>query len=178
MKTKAQIMQSDSIKRTLKRISLEILEKNKGIKNLHLVGIKSRGVPMAERVSAIIQKESGIEVPVGVVDISLYRDDLSLINEDPVVRKSQFDFDINNANIVLFDDVLFTGRTIRAALGAIFANGRPSKIQLCVLIDRGHKELPIHSDYVGRDVPTSSKEIIKVSFVETDGEDAVRIMVK
>lgn len=172
------LMNKKSIDMALKRMSLEILEENKGIKNLHLVGIKSRGVPMAERIKKYIKKESGSKIPCGILDISLYRDDLSLINDDPVVKGSQFDFNINGANIILFDDVLYTGRTVRSAIRALFEQGRPLKIQLCVLINRGHKELPIHPDYTGKNVPTSSEEIIKVSFKETDGEDKVRIMVR
>ncbi len=178
MKEKTILMDEDSIERSLKRISLEILEKNKGVKNLHLVGIKSRGVPMANRIAEYIKKESDTSVPVGILDISLYRDDLSLIDKDPLVKGSQFDFDVNDANIVLFDDVLFTGRTIRAALEPIFKAGRPSKLELCVLIDRGHKELPIYANYIGKYVPTSAEEIIKVCFKEIDREDKVRIMLR
>ena len=152
---------------------IEILEKNKGVDNIVLVGIRSRGVPLAERVAAAIENIEGKRPPVGVLDITLYRDDLSILSYQPIVRPTTMPVDIDNQIIVLVDDVLYTGRTIRSALNAIIDMGRPKSIQLAVLIDRGHRELPIRADYVGKNVPTSSKESVNVKVVEIDDTDQV-----
>ena len=176
MKTKSKIMDVKAIERSMRRIALEIVEYNKSMDNVYLVGIKSRGVPMADRLSIYLKEIEKLDVKTGIVDISLYRDDLSKVAENPVHKGSHIDFDVEDAKIILIDDVLYTGRTVRAAIDAVLDIGRPKEIQLCVLIDRGHKELPIHADYVGRYVPTSSEEIIKVSFVETDDEENVKIV--
>ncbi len=176
MKTKSKIMDVKAIERSMRRIALEIVEYNKSMDNVYLVGIKSRGVPMADRLSIYLKEIEKLDVKTGIVDISLYRDDLSKVAENPVHKGSHIDFEVENAKIILIDDVLYTGRTVRAAIDAVLDIGRPKEIQLCVLIDRGHKELPIHADYVGRYVPTSSEEIIKVSFVETDDEENVKIV--
>lgn len=176
MKTKSKIMDLKAIERSMRRIALEIVEYNKSMDNVYLVGIKSRGVPMADRLSIYLKEIEKLDVKTGIIDISLYRDDLSKVAENPVHKGSHIDFEVENAKIILIDDVLYTGRTVRAAIDALLDIGRPKEIQLCVLIDRGHKELPIHADYVGRYVPTSSEEIIKVSFVETDDEENVKIV--
>ncbi|MFO7897146.1 MAG: bifunctional pyr operon transcriptional regulator/uracil phosphoribosyltransferase PyrR [Candidatus Cloacimonadales bacterium] len=176
MKVKKQIMDTVDIDRSLKRMALEIVEHNKGMENVFLVGIKSRGVPMADRLAKYLKKVENLDVQTGILDISLYRDDLSLVAENPIHKGSELNFEVENAKIILIDDVLYTGRTVRAAIDAILDFGRPANIQLCVLIDRGHRELPIKADYVGEFVPTSSSEVIKVSFVETDEDEKVRIM--
>ena len=176
MKTKSKIMDVKAIERSMRRIALEIVEYNKSMENVYLVGIKSRGVPMADRLSKYLREIENLDVKTGIIDISLYRDDLSKVAENPVHNGTHIDFDVENAKIILIDDVLYTGRTVRAAIDAVLDIGRPKEIQLCVLIDRGHKELPIHADYIGRHVPTSSEEIIKVSFMETDNEENVKIV--
>lgn len=176
MKVKKVIMSSVDIARSLNRMALEIVEHNKGMEDVYLVGIKSRGVPMAERLAKYLKKVENIDVKTGIIDISLYRDDLSLVAENPIHKGTHFDFAVEGAKIILIDDVLYTGRTVRAAIDAILDCGRPANIQLCVLIDRGHRELPIVADFVGEHVPTSSSEVIKVSFVETDEDEMVRIM--
>ncbi len=178
MRVKSQIMDSAAINRTLRRIAHEIIEQNRGLENVYLVGIRSRGVPMAKMLSSILSEIENKEVPVGVLDITLYRDDLSTISHQPVIKGSKIDFDLHNTNVILVDDVLYTGRTVRAAIDAILDFGRPQHIQLAVLVDRGHRELPVKADYVGKNVPTSSEEIIKVSFQEIDGEDTVKIVEK
>lgn len=178
MKLKSQIMDAAAIVRTLKRIAHEIIENNRGLEDIYLVGIRSRGVPMANMIAAYLKENEKIEIPVGVLDITLYRDDLSTISHQPVIKGSQIEFDIKNKVVILVDDVLYTGRTVRAAIDAILDFGRPREIQLCVLIDRGHRELPIKANYVGKNVPTSAEEIIKVSFEETDGEENVKIMLR
>ncbi|MCK9330134.1 MAG: bifunctional pyr operon transcriptional regulator/uracil phosphoribosyltransferase PyrR [Candidatus Cloacimonetes bacterium] len=178
MEVKSQIMDQASIERALKRMAHEIIEQNKGLEDLYLVGIRTRGVPVAERIAEYLQEIEGCKIPVGILDITLYRDDLTTISHQPVIKGSKIDFEIDNKKIILFDDVLYTGRTVRAAIDALLDFGRPKQIQLCVLIDRGHRELPIKADYVGKNVPTSSDEIIKVTFKETDNEDNVFIMVK
>src|SRR3989442_3229207 len=170
-----QIMDAATVGRTLTRIAHQILEKNKTTTGLALVGIQTRGVPMARRLAAAIREIEGRDVPVGVLDINLYRDDLSLIAEHPVLKKTEIPFKLNSKRIVLVDDVLFTGRTVRAALEGLIDLGRPRLIQLAVLVDRGHRELPIRPDYVGKNVPTSLRELVEVRFMETDGEDAVLI---
>lgn len=178
MKVKSQIMDEAAIQRTLRRIAHEIIEQNKGLENVYLVGIRSRGVPMAKMLAEILSNIEQKDVPVGILDITLYRDDLTTIAHQPVIKGSKIDFDLHDSNIILIDDVLYTGRTVRAAIDAILDFGRPKNIQLAVLIDRGHRELPVKADYVGKNVPTSSEEIIKVCFQETDGENGVRILSK
>jgi pyrimidine operon attenuation protein / uracil phosphoribosyltransferase len=177
MKVKSTIMDSKQIERSLKRMAYEIIEHNRGLKDVCLVGIKSRGVPMAERLEKYIAEFENIKLPVGILDISLYRDDLSLIANQPIMNDSHIDFEVKDKKIILMDDVLYTGRTVRAAIDGVLAYGRPRNIQLCVLIDRGHHEMPVKPDFVGKEVPTSAEEIIKVSFLETDKEDNVKIMV-
>lgn len=172
---KAQLMDEKAIARAITRVSHEIIEKNKGIDDIVLVGIKTRGVPIANRISNKIEQIEGSNVNTGEVDITLYRDDLKQINIDPVLNGSNIDFDINDKIVILVDDVLYTGRTVRGALDAIMDIGRPKAIQLAVLVDRGHRELPIRADYVGKNVPTSKHEIISVKLSETDEEDSVTI---
>ncbi len=168
-------MKESDIRRALRRIVHEIIEANKGIRNLALVGIKRRGDFIAQRIADIIKKTEGKKIPIGALDITLYRDDLQLVSEAPIIEGTEINFDINNKIIVLVDDVLYTGRTIRAAIEEILDFGRPKKIQLAVLIDRGHRELPIQADFAGRKVPTSKKEIVDVFIKETDGADSVVI---
>jgi len=162
------VMDKDGIRRAVSRIAHEILEKNKGTQDLCLVGIRTRGAVLAERIHACIQQIEGTPVPVGILDITLYRDDLTLIASQPVVHETLIDFDISDKKIVLVDDVLFTGRTIRAALDALIDFGRPANIQLAVLIDRGHRELPIRADYVGKNIPTALDDDVKVILPESD----------
>ncbi|MEA1940297.1 MAG: bifunctional pyr operon transcriptional regulator/uracil phosphoribosyltransferase PyrR [Candidatus Caldatribacteriota bacterium] len=169
-------MKETEIKRTLVRIAHEIVEKNKGVDNLALIGIRTRGVFLAKRLSREILKIEKKEIPVGILDITLYRDDLSLVARQPLVLKTEIPFDISQKKIVLVDDVLYTGRTIRAAMDGIIDLGRPQIIQLAVLIDRGHREFPIRADYIGKNLPTSKKEIVKVRLKEKDKEDKVTIM--
>jgi pyrimidine operon attenuation protein/uracil phosphoribosyltransferase len=178
MKEKAKILDQEAINRALMRIAHEILEKNKGTNALCLVGIRNRGVYLAKRLSECIKKIENMDVPVGALDITLYRDDLTLVAAQPVVHKTEIDFDISDKNLVLVDDVLFTGRTIRAALDALIDFGRPKSIQLAVLIDRGHRELPIRADYAGKNIPTSLKETVEVRLEESDGKDEVLIVEK
>jgi pyrimidine operon attenuation protein / uracil phosphoribosyltransferase len=170
------VMDEATMDRALTRMAHEILEKHKGIDNLALVGIRSRGVPLAQRLGAKIRGIEGSELPVGILDINLYRDDLTAIADHPVLRKTEIAFKVEGMKIVLVDDVLYTGRTIRAALDALIDLGRPRLIQLAVLVDRGHRELPIRADYVGKNVPTSLDQQIKVSLKEFDGRDAVEII--
>ena len=172
---KTVLMDSEGIRRALTRISHEIVEKNKGVENIVLVGIRTRGVPIAERLAANIEKIEGQKPPVGVLDITLYRDDLSTLAYQPIVRPTELPVDITGKTVVLVDDVLYTGRTIRAALDAIIDNGRPKTIHLAVLIDRGHRELPIRADFVGKNVPTSSKEAISVQLQSTDEAEQVML---
>ena len=175
MKLKADLMSSEDMKRALKRMSHQILEGNHGAENLVFLGIRRRGVPLAERLSSNINVIEGVEVPVGQLDITLYRDDLSLISEDPLVNSSSVPFDITGKTVVLVDDVIYTGRTARAALDATSALGRAARIQLAVLVDRGHRELPIRADYVGKNVPTSGNELIAVQVEEIDGTEGVKL---
>jgi len=170
------VMDEATIDRALTRMAHEILEKHKGVEGLALVGIRSRGVPLAQRLATRIRAIEGKEVPVGFLDINLYRDDLTVIAEHPVVRKTEIPFTVEGRKIILVDDVLFTGRTIRAALDALIDLGRPKLIQLCVLVDRGHRELPIRADYVGKNVPTALDQEIRVSLQEGDGRDAVELI--
>jgi pyrimidine operon attenuation protein/uracil phosphoribosyltransferase len=175
MKTKAVILDEKAIGRATTRIANEIIERNKGIDDILLVGIKTRGVPFAERLGRKIHEIEGEKVPVLTLDITLYRDDLTEIYEEPLVKDKEFHDSINDKIIILVDDVIFTGRTVRAALDALIDMGRPRKVQLAVLIDRGHRELPIRPDYVGKNVPTSRSEIVSVNFKEIDGIDQVVI---
>ena len=170
---KTVLLDEQAMHRALVRIAHEILEKNKGVDDIVLVGIRSRGVPLSERVADAIEGIEGKRPPVGVLDITLYRDDLSILSYQPIVRPTTMPVDIENRIIVLVDDVLYTGRTIRSALNAIIDMGRPKSIQLAVLIDRGHRELPIRADYVGKNVPTSSKESVNVKVAEIDDTDQV-----
>jgi pyrimidine operon attenuation protein/uracil phosphoribosyltransferase len=163
------------MKRALTRIAHEIIEKNKGVENVALVGIQRRGAPIAERIAYHIAQIEGVQVPVGILDITLYRDDLTTLSPQPQVHRTEVNFDINDKNIVLVDDVLFTGRTVRAALDALIDIGRPRSIQLAVLIDRGHRELPIKADFIGKNVPTSRQESVSVLVQEVDGRDEVVI---
>ena len=165
------ILDQENIRRAMTRIAHEIVEKNKGIENLCLVGIRTRGAVLAERLSECVKSIEGKSVPVGILDITLYRDDLSVVSQQPVVHETLIDFDISGKKVVLVDDVLFTGRTIRAALDALIDLGRPATIQLAVLIDRGHRELPIRADFVGKNIPTSRAQNVKVIFKDTDGQD-------
>lgn len=167
------LMDAQAVQRALIRVAHEIIEKNKGSRDLTLVGIRTRGVPLAKRLAEEIEKIEGVKPPVGILDITLYRDDLSTLGYQPVVHETQIPFDINDKKIILVDDVLFTGRTVRAALGAIMDIGRPKSIQLAVLVDRGHRELPIRADYVGKNVPTSRKEIVSVQLKSTDSAEQV-----
>lgn len=175
MKFKAQIMDEIAVERAITRIAHEIIEKNRGIENLCLIGIKTRGVFIASRLAKAIEKIEGKTVDMGILDISLYRDDLTFSADDPVVNATEIPFSIVNKKVVLVDDVIYTGRTVRAAMDAIMSIGRAARIQLAVLIDRGHRELPIRSDFVGKNIPTSSSEIVAVRFKEYDGETSVKL---
>ncbi len=172
---KNHIMDESQIRRALIRMSHEIIEKNRGAGNLILVGIQRRGLPLAKEISDIIKTVEGQEVPVGALDITLYRDDLSLIAELPQIKKTDLPFSITGANLILVDDVLFTGRTVRAALEALSEAGRPKTIQLAVLVDRGNRELPVGADYIGKFLPTSHSELVSVSVPEIDGHYGVDI---
>jgi len=171
-------MSASEIDRTLVRLAHEILEKTAKVERLAFIGIKRRGVPLAQRLAAKIESLEGRKIPTGMLDINLYRDDLSTVGERPVIQARQIDFAVAGKDIVLMDDVLYTGRTIRSALDALFDHGRPARVQLLVLIDRGHRELPIEARYVGRLVQTSSKEIIEVKFNEVDGQERVLLVEK
>jgi pyrimidine operon attenuation protein/uracil phosphoribosyltransferase len=176
LREKGQIMSASEIERTLVRLAHEIIEKNDGAENLGFIGIRRRGVPLAERLAKTIERIEKLAVPVGTLDISLYRDDLSAVAEKPVVQKGEIGFSVAGKNIILLDDVLYTGRTCRAALDALFRQGRPKRVQLCVLIDRGHRELPIEATFVGRVVQTTSNEVIEVQLQEVDGSDRVLLV--
>ena len=169
------ILDPSDIDRALTRIAHEILEKQGAREGLSLVGVRSRGVPLARRLARRLAELGGVEPPIGVLDINLYRDDLSRIGDHPVLRKTEIPFDVDGATIVLVDDVLFTGRTVRAALEALLDLGRPERILLAVLVDRGHRELPIRADYVGKNLPTSRAERVNVHLAEVDGVDEVVI---
>ncbi|HVC19961.1 MAG TPA: bifunctional pyr operon transcriptional regulator/uracil phosphoribosyltransferase PyrR [Vicinamibacterales bacterium] len=173
----AVVMDADRMNRSLARIAHEIVERNRGLDGLGLVGIRTRGVPIARRLAASLAKITGEEVPTGALDITLYRDDLMrhAVGPQPVVRRTEIPFSIDNRTILLVDDVLYTGRTIRAALDALIDFGRPRAIQLVVLVDRGHRELPIKADYVGKNLPTSRDESVRVQLQEIDGRDEVTV---
>ena len=173
---KVQILDETAMKRALMRLSYEIVERCTDPQNIILIGIRTRGVPMAERLRDNIRKNSGVDIPVGALDITFYRDDLQKVADMPqVTAVPAFSFDITGREVVLVDDVLFTGRTARAAIDALFSMGRPGKIRLAVLVDRGHRELPIRPDYVGKNVPTSMSEVIRVNLPEQDGKTNVEI---
>ena len=172
---KTTVMEADDMRRAIQRIAHEIIERNKGIDDVILVGIRTRGVPIAERLAQAIEESEGRKPMSGILDITLYRDDLSTLQSQPIVRSTDIMFDITGKIVVLVDDVLYTGRTIRSALDALIDLGRPKMIQLAVLIDRGHRELPISADFVGKSVPTSKSEIIAVRLNDIDGEDRVVI---
>ncbi len=177
MKFKSLLYDENVLGKSLRRIAHEILENTENPARLCLIGIKTRGVPIAERLADLIEQFEKVRVPVGVLDITLYRDDLSA-GEDPVVSESHIPFDITGREVILTDDVLFTGRTARAALDALMRFGRPAKIKLATLVDRGHRELPIRPDFVGKNIPTSKTEIVRVSLRETDGEDGISLYEK
>lgn len=170
MKLKSVIMDEAAVRRSMTRITHEIIEKNKGTENLCLLGIRRRGVPLAAMLQENLKRFEGADVPVGSVDISLYRDDLTELNDLPKTGQSEIPFGINGKKLILVDDVIYTGRTARAAIEAVFHLGRPKLVQLAVLIDRGHRELPIRPDYVGRNIPTSHSEMVSVMVEEYDGK--------
>lgn len=172
---KAEIMDAAAMSRAIKRISHEIIERNKGTKNLMIVGIQRRGVPLAQRIGQLIMQEENVQLAVGTLDITFYRDDLSLLAEHPQVKGTDIPANVNGMNVVLVDDVLYTGRTARAAMDAVMDMGRAKTIQLAVLIDRGHRELPIRADYVGKNVPTSKQEMIHVCVNEYDDAEVVEL---
>ena len=178
MREKSRLLDKEGLYRSLTRIAHEIVEKNKGTHDLCLVGIRNRGAYLARRLADCIARIESSQVYVGILDITLYRDDLTMISASPVVHKTEMDFDVTDKNVVLVDDVLYTGRTVRAALDALVDLGRPKSIQLAVLIDRGHRELPIRADYSGKNIPTSSAETVEVRLEEVDGRDEVVIMEK
>jgi pyrimidine operon attenuation protein/uracil phosphoribosyltransferase len=175
---KSKIMDADGIRRAVTRIAHEIVEKNKGTDDLVLIGIRTRGVPLAERIHKRISEFENAIIPLGLLDITLYRDDLSTIDTQPIVHETRVPFSIDGKTVILVDDVLYTGRTVRTALDALIDLGRPQRIQLAVLIDRGHRELPIRADYVGKNVPTSNKEIISVCLDEIDKAEEVLLLEK
>jgi pyrimidine operon attenuation protein / uracil phosphoribosyltransferase len=170
---KRQLLSAEEIGRTLSRLAHEIVENSGGAKDLALVGIRRRGVPLSERLAKQIRSFAHADVPVGTLDITLYRDDLSTVGPQPVVQSTQIDFPVDNQDLVIVDDVLYTGRTIRAAMNGLFDLGRPRRIQLCVLIDRGHRELPVEASFIGKKVQTSDTEIVEVRLQEIDGEERV-----
>ena len=172
----ARLMDADAVSAALARIAHEILENNTGPQDLAIVGIRTRGVPIAERLATMIEEIAGKRPSVGILDINLYRDDLSLIADHPVLRKTEIPFDVDGTGLVLVDDVLFTGRTVRAALDALMDLGRPAWVQLAVLVDRGHREVPIKADYVGKNIPTSRDQQVEVRIEETDGREEVVVL--
>lgn len=175
---KAEIMTEGDINRALIRISHQIIEKNHGAQGLCLIGIKTRGVPLAKRIASIIKSIENVEIPVGALDITLYRDDLSKLSDGPVFNSSDISFPLDKMNVILVDDVIFTCRTARAAMDAVMSMGRPDRIYLAVLIDRGHGELPIRPTFVGKNIPTAYGEIVAVKLLETDGETNVSLYAK
>lgn len=173
MQKKTQIMDDRQIQRTITRMAHEIIERNKGIEDVVLVGIRTRGEPIARMLSEAILRVEGTEVPVGSVDITFYRDDLTHISRDPTINRTDIPFDVNGKTVVLVDDVLYTGRTARAAMEAMMDLGRARRIQLAVLIDRGHRELPIRADFAGKNIPTAQTEFVRVNMPEVDGEESI-----
>ena len=178
LKEKAKILDKDSMAKALKRIAHEVIERAVPLEDVAIIGIKNRGAYLGERLADMIKEIAGTRPPVGALDITLYRDDLTQVAEQPIVHATEIDFDIEGKRVILVDDVLYTGRTIRCALDALIDFGRPKEIQLAVLIDRGHRELPIRADYVGKNVPTALNEIVEVRIVEADGKDEVVICEK
>ena len=176
MDVKAKIIDEDGLSRIITRMAHEILEKNKGSQNLVLMGMKTRGEFLANRIFARIKEIEKLDLPLGVLDVTLYRDDFRTRLKQPEVSVSNITFDINDKDVIIIDDVLYTGMTVRSALNALMDFGRPRSIQLCVLVDRGHRELPIRADYIGKNIPTSNQEEIKVKMKEIDGEDAIYLM--
>lgn len=174
--TKKEILSSKDIKNIITRMAHEIIEKNPKLNNLVFIGIQTKGVFVAKRLAQIIEEVEKIKIPFGTIDVNLYRDDILIMSTHPVVKKTEIDFNVEGKNIILVDDVLFTGRTIRAALDEIIDLGRPAKVQLAVLIDRGHRELPIQADYTGKDIPSSTDEIVEVHMAEADDADFVEII--
>ncbi|MGM0471251.1 MAG: bifunctional pyr operon transcriptional regulator/uracil phosphoribosyltransferase PyrR [Bacillota bacterium] len=172
---KKDLLDDEGISRALTRISHEILEKNEGLEDVVIIGIRTRGAPLAKRIANKITEIEG-EVPVGILDITLYRDDLTTVAQQPIVHQTEIPFDITGKKVVLVDDVLYTGRTVRAALDALIDLGRPESIQLAILIDRGHRELPISADYVGKNLPTAKEEVVEVKLDEIDDQEAVVLM--
>lgn len=175
MEFRSELMDKPAVERALVRIAHQIMEKNKSAEDLCLIGIQTRGIPLAARLAANIRSIEGADVPVGQLDITLYRDDLSAVADNPILNATDIPFNVTGKTVVLCDDVIFTGRTARAALDAVMALGRPARIQLFALIDRGHRELPIRPDYVGKNIPTSRNEIVSVRLEETDGETCVKL---
>jgi pyrimidine operon attenuation protein / uracil phosphoribosyltransferase len=173
---KRQLLSAEEIGRSLSRLAHEIVENSGGTSHLALIGVRRRGVPLAERLAKQIRSFASVDVPVGTLDITLYRDDLSTVGTHPVVQSTQIDFSVDNRDLVIVDDVLYTGRTIRAAMNGLFDLGRPKRIQLCVLIDRGHRELPVEATFIGRKVQTSDTEIVEVRLREIDGEERVMLV--
>jgi len=173
IREKATLMEPDQIRRAVKRIAHEIVERNRGVDGLIVVGIRRRGVPLAERIAGYLEQIEGQSVPTGILDITLYRDDFQTITSAPQVGRTEINEDIHERVVVLVDDVLYTGRTVRAALDELIDFGRPRRIQLAVLVDRGHREIPIKADYVGKNVPTNAGEIVEVHLEEVDGRDEV-----
>lgn len=171
-----QIVDAIGIKRALMRMTYEIVERNKGTKNLVLIGIKTRGLYLAQRITGNLKRLEDVDIPVGALDISKYRDDLPEDEKKSMIHNQQLDFDITDKNVILVDDVLFTGRTIRAALDALMDQGRPAKINLAILVDRGHRELPIRPDFIGKNIPTAVDEQVKVSLTEVDDQDAISLI--
>ena len=178
LKEKARILDKDSMAKALKRIAHEVIERAAPLEDIAIIGIKNRGAYLGERLADMIKEMAGTRPPVGALDITLYRDDLTQVADSPIVRATEINFDIEGKRVILVDDVLYTGRTIRCALDALIDFGRPKEIQLAVLIDRGHRELPIRADYVGKNVPTALNEIVEVRIVEADGKDEVVICEK
>jgi pyrimidine operon attenuation protein/uracil phosphoribosyltransferase len=178
LRKKAQLMSASEIERTLVRLAHQIVEKNNGVQNLALVGIRRRGVPLAERLAVLIKQIEKKSVPVGTLDIALYRDDLTTVGHKPMVQKGDMGFDVTAKDVILVDDVLYTGRTARAAMDALFDYGRPRRVQLCALVDRGHRELPIEAAFVGRVLQTTQDELVEVLLRESDNEEKVIVMEK
>ena len=173
--TERRILDADGLRRALTRIAHEIVERNAGVERLVLIGIRSRGVPLARRLADLVEDHEGASVPVGSLDITYYRDDLTRLAHAPIVKRSDLGLEIDGATVVLVDDVLYTGRTVRAALDALTDHGRPRAVRLAALVDRGHRELPIRPDFIGKNLPTSAEEIVHVRLLETDGVDEVVI---